>query len=230
MNKLLIKNSVGRGITLNELIRQANKLLENCGFQYAFCGGWAIDLFIGEETRKHGDIDILAYWPERNTIIQYMQSLGFHVYEMLGNGKAHQITDIRDQIKSKRNIFCCTQDCELVRLLATDKTDVYFIDFKHIGQTKLNFIEFLFNDKDDTALLYARNHAIKLALTDAVLYKDHLPYLAPEMCLLYKSTDTEREGYQSDYENAVANMNQRQRRWLNDALAIMYPQGHKWSL
>ena len=72
--------------------------------------------------------------------------------------------------------------------------------------------------------------SIKLALTDAVLYKDHLPYLAPEMCLLYKSTDTEREGYQSDYENAVANMNQRQRRWLNDALAIMYPQGHKWNL
>ena len=90
---------------MNDLIRQANKLLQNHGFEYAFCGGWAIDLFIGTETRKHGDIDILAYWQERDTLIEYMQSLGFSVYEMLGGGKAHHITDINYQIKSKRNIF-----------------------------------------------------------------------------------------------------------------------------
>lgn len=217
-------------IALKNLIKQANKLLKNCGFEYAFCGGWAIDLFIGAETRKHGDIDILAYWPERDTIIQYMQSLGFRVYEMLGGGKAHHITDIHNQIKSKRNIFCCTQDCELVCLSATDEAGIYFIDFKQIGQTKLNFFEFLFNDKDDTALLYARNHAVKQVLSDAILYNGSLPYLSPEMCLLYKSTDTEREGYQSDYDNAMANMNQRQRHWLDDALTIMYPEGHKWRL
>ena len=44
---------------LNNLIKQANELLKNCGIGYAFWGGWAIDLFIGAETRKHGDIDIL---------------------------------------------------------------------------------------------------------------------------------------------------------------------------
>ena len=215
---------------MNNLIRQANKLLKNCGFEYAFCGGWAIDLFIGAETRKHGDIDILVYWPERDTIIQHMQSLGFQVYEMIGGGKAHHITDIHNQIKCKRNIFCCTQDCELVCLSPTDEADIYFVNFKHIGQTKLNFVEFLFNDKDDTDLLYARNSAVKQALSDAILYNGSLPYLSPEMCLLYKSTDTEREGYQSDYDNAMANMNQRQRRWLDDALTIMYPEGHKWRL
>lgn len=216
------------GDILNDLIRQANKLLQNHGFEYAFCGGWAIDLFIGTETRKHGDIDILAYWQERDTLIEYMQSLGFSVYEMLGGGKAHHITDINYQIKSKRNIFCCTPDCELVCLSKTDETDIYFIDFKHIGQTKLNFIEFLFNTGDNTSLFYARNHDIKLALSDAILYNDSLPYLAPEMCLLYKSTDTEREGYQSDYDNACLKMNQRQKRWLDEALTVMYPEGHKW--
>ena len=94
----------------------------------------------------------------------------------------------------------------------------------------MNFAEFLFNDKDDTDLLYARNGAVRQALSDAILYNDNLPYLSPEMCLLYKSTDTEREGYQNDYDNAIANMNQRQRRWLDDALTIMYPEGHKWIL
>ena len=213
---------------LNELIRRADTLLQNQGFAYAFCGGWAIDLFIGAETRKHGDIDILAYWPERDTIIQRMQSLGFQVYEMLGGGKVHHITDIRHQSKMKRNIFCCTQDCELVHLFETDEADTYFLDFQHTGQTKLNYIEFLFNDKEDADLLYARNPAVRLPLSDAILYRDHLPYLAPEMCLLYKSTDTEREGYQSDYDHAVARMSQCQKHWLDRALTVMYPEGHKW--
>lgn len=217
-------------IVLDNLIIQANELLQNGGFEYAFCGGWAIDLFIGAETRKHSDIDILAYWPDRDTIIQYMQSLGFQVYEMIGGGKARYITGIHNQIKSKRNIFCCTQGCELVCPSATDETGIYFINFNHIGQTKLNFFEFLFNDKDDTDLLYARNHAVKLALSDAILYSGSLPYLSPEMCLLYKSTDTEKNGYQSDYDNAMKCMNQRQKSWLDDALTVMYPEGHEWRL
>lgn len=147
---------------------------------------------------------------------------------MLGGGKAHHIANIQDQIKCKRNIFCFTQDCELVCLSETNEADIYSVDFRHIGQTKLNFIEFLFNDKDDTDLLYARNHDVKQALSDAFLFRNGLPYLSPEMCLLYKSTDIERAGYQSDYENAMSYMSQRQKRWLEDALAFMYPEGHKW--
>lgn len=34
---------------MNQLIRQANELLQNQGLEYAFCGGWAIDLFLGKE-------------------------------------------------------------------------------------------------------------------------------------------------------------------------------------
>lgn len=213
---------------MNQLIRRANELLQNQGFEYAFCGGWAIDLFLGKETRKHGDIDILAYWTERDTIIQYMQSLGFQVYEMLGGGKAHHVTDIQDQLKCKRNIFCFTQDCELVCLSEANKQGIHSVDFKHIGQKKLNFIEFLFNDKDDANLFYARNHDVRLALSDAFLVRDGLPYLAPEMCLLYKSTDIDREGYQSDFDNAILHMDQRQKHWLEDALEMLYPEGHKW--
>ncbi len=69
---------------MEQLIRQANELLKNQGFEYAFCGGWAIDLFLGKETRTHGDIDILAYWPERDKIIEWAWSQEFLVYEMLG--------------------------------------------------------------------------------------------------------------------------------------------------
>jgi hypothetical protein len=215
---------------MNKLIDEAVQLLKGQNFEFAICGGFAIDLFLGYESRKHGDIDVMAYWNDRNSIILYMQSKGYHVYEMLGGGLAHHITDINNQLYKKRNIFCSTNDCELVELTPTDETDIYKIDFFHIGQTNLNFIEFLFNNKDEKSFLYARNHNIKRELNKAILHHNETSYLAPELLLLYKSTDAEREGYQQDFELAFSKMNDYQKEWLNNSLRIMYPNGHIWIL
>ena len=51
------------------------------------------------------------------------------------------------------------------------------------------------------------NQAVKRKLEDTILFNNGIPYLAPEICLLYKSTDTEREGYQQDYDLAMKKMN-----------------------
>lgn len=115
-----------------------------------------------------------------------------------------------------------------MHLFPTSEKDVYIMDFDHIGQTKLNFIEFLFDEKSDTEFLYKRNHNIRLALDKAILFADGIPFLAPEVCLLYKSTDVQREGYQQDYEKAAEKMSEEQRLWLNTSLIAMYPDGHKW--
>ena len=213
---------------MNLLLKEAVELLDGQNFEYAICGGFAVDLFLGYESRKHGDIDILAYWNDRNAIILYMQSKGYEVYEMLGGGKAHHITDINVQKYEKRNIFCMMKDCELVHLYPTDEQEIYDIEFIHIGQTKLNFIEFLFNHKDETYFLYARNKEIKRELNKAILYENGTRYLAPELLLLYKSTDTERDGYQQDFELSISKMSQEQKQWLNSSLKIMNPDGHKW--
>ena len=214
---------------MNCLIEQANNMLYSQSFDYAFCGGLAIDLFLGYETRVHSDIDIHAYWEDRNNIILFMQANGFEVYEMLGGGKAFHITDINNQKCFKRNIFCIKNNCELVNLTLTDDEDIYIVDFDHIGQTKLNYIEFLFNRKNATDFLYARDENVKRSLNKAILYKENIPYLAPEVCLLYKSTDTERNGYQQDFDLAIAKMDFDQKEWLENSLDIMFPNGHKWS-
>lgn len=215
---------------MNNILYNAVQLLEGQDFEYAICGGLAIDLFLGYESRKHGDIDILAYWKDRNTIIQYMNEKGYYVYEMLGGGMVHHITDINYQLYEKRNIFCSTDDCELFHLTSTEDKDIYYMEFLHIRQTRLNYIEFLFNHKEEEYFLYARNKEIKRELEKAILQVNGIPYLAPELLLLYKSTDTERDGYQQDYELTYAKMNQEQREWLKNSLKHMYPEGHKWGV
>lgn len=213
---------------MNDLITKANVLLRKGNFDYAFCGGFAIELFLDKEIRGHGDIDVSAFWSDRNEIIVFMQSIGWQVYEMCGGGIAHHITDVADQMRIKRNIFCFSQGCDLVKLTPQHENEMYTLDFDSRGQKKLDFIEFLFNDKDNTNFLYARNKEISLALSDAILFRDDIPYLTPELVLLYKSTDTEREGYQLDYDYATARMNERQKAWLANALQREYPQGHVW--
>ena len=107
--------------TLNNLIIEANELLKEGGFEYAFCGGQAIDLFLGYESRTHGDIDVCTFWNDRDIVIQYMQSLGFKVFEMLGGGRAHYISDVSEQYRVKRNIICFTDSCPLVKTYPLDK-------------------------------------------------------------------------------------------------------------
>jgi hypothetical protein len=213
---------------MNSLITEANHLLKKGLFDYSFCGGYAIELFLCKEIRRHGDIDISAYRSERDKIILFMQSLNWNVHEMCGNGITHHITDINYQIKAKRNIFCFKDNCELISLTPLDEPDMFHLDFDGRGQTKLNFIEFLFNDKTEEDFIYARNKHITLPLDKAVLYNDDIPYLAPELVLLYKSTDIEREGYQLDYDCVIEKMNNEQRDWLKNALSIMNPEGHLW--
>lgn len=213
---------------MNQLIIEANDLLKNGGFEYAFCGGQAVDLFLGYDSRTHGDIDVCAFWNERDKIILYMQSRGFQVYEMLGGGRAHRITDVSNQIYEKRNIFCFKEGCPLVKLYPLDENDCCWMEFFHVGQTELNFIEFLFNDRSDADFEYARDREVKRELDKAMLSHNGVPYMSPELCLLYKSTDIEREGYQQDFELAYKAMNGEQREWLKNALTRLYPEGHKW--
>jgi len=215
-------------ISVNNLILKADQFLKNGGFEYTFCGGFAIELFLNRSIRKHGDIDISVFWNDRNKIILYMQSLGWQVYEMYSGGIAHHITDIKNQIKAKRNIFCFKDGCELVRLIAQSDKDMYYLDFNHREQKELNFIEYLFNNNSVNSFLYARNEDISLPLSKAILSQSEIPYLAPELVLLYKSTETEREGYQLDYNSAMAEMNTEQKLWLQAALKTMNPSGHKW--
>ena len=185
-------------------------------------------MFLNRSIRNHGDIDVSAFWGDRDKIILYMQSLGWQVFEICGGGTAHYITDIKNQIKAKRNIFCFKDSCSLVKLSRQSETDMYYLDFDHSGQTKLDFIEFLFNNRNADSFIYARNEDITLPLPKAIMARNGMPYLAPELILLYKSTDIEREGYQLDYDSAIVTMSSEQKDWLQTALKVMNPSGHKW--
>jgi hypothetical protein len=212
---------------MNQLILECNELLKSNGFDYAFCGGHALDIHIGKITRSHGDIDLSAYWEDRNKIISFMQSQGWIVYEAMGGGKIHLITDTDDQKLIKLNIFCVKEDCPFFHVELIEN-NIYRCEIDHKEQKHLDYIEFLFNKRTDDEFIYSRNNEILRGFDKAILNKDCISYFAPELVLLYKSTDLMREENRQDFDLFASLLNDESREWLHNALSTAFPDGHEW--
>lgn len=212
---------------MQQLVKNAAALLAQAPFTWAICGRQAADLFLGRETRVHSDIDILAFLDERNTVIDWCIAGGWKVYEMLGGGKCHRLTRSGDSVGEK-NIFAAQESCPLFKLYPTEEPNVFGLEFFHTGQQKLDFVEFLFDTRENDSFCYRRNPALSRPLEQSLLRQEGVLYLAPEWVCLYKSTDTERPGYKQDFRLLWEAMSEDARAWLAVALRTQFPEGHPW--
>ena len=211
----------------NNLIIQLSTFMQETGLDYALCGGYAIDLFIGKKTRPHKDIDVVIFQEDRDKIIQFMLNNGWDVYEPCGTDYLHKINIVSDQIRNRSNIWCVLPDNPHYKFTEHEK-DMYAVECDNSEQTELDYIEFLFNTRKNDTFLYARNHDIQMGLDKAILKSEDIPYLAPEIVLLYKSTDANNPEYHLDFINSSMKMTKYQLKWLMKSLSIMFPNGHKW--
>jgi hypothetical protein len=212
---------------MNKLVLECYDMLSGCEFDYAFCGGHAMDIHLGQTTRPHGDIDLSAWWEDRNKIISFMQSQDWIVYEAMGGGKIHLITNTDDQKLIKLNIFCVKGGCSFFHAELIEN-DVYQCEIDHAEQKNLDYIEFLFHKRDADNFMYSRKSEIRRELVKAILHKGDLSYFAPELVLLYKSTDLLREENRQDFEMMLSHLKDESKEWLQRALITVFPDGHEW--
>jgi hypothetical protein len=75
--------------------------------------------------------------------------------------------------------------------------------------------------------LFRRDHRIRRPLAAAFLSDAKLPYLAPEIVLLYKSKAPEARD-DADLVSALPHLSPERRAWLRQALEHSRP-GHPWT-
>lgn len=222
-----------------ELINQFKDFFEPNGIEWAVCGGGAIDLFVGRKTRNHKDLDIAALWENREKIIDYMIDKNWQVFEPDG-GKLRRITTTENDLRTSDNIWCLSEN-NINYSVRHLYDDYYDIACNTDNQINLDFVEFLFNRVKGGQYEYKRNTSIKLAAKNAVLTnKNNIPFLAPELILLYKSTfikyleTTETsliktiKDYEHDFDVTIDLMTSEQIIWLSHALKVCYLNGHEW--
>lgn len=165
--------------------------------------GWALDLFLGQPSRCHHDVDVVIDRSDQLLLQQHMTDRGWQFVTPLDGRLEPWPRHMR---------------LELPRHQAHAHRDGAFIDF-------------LFTNMVNGVWRYRREPSILQSLERVALQTpDGLPFLAPEVVLLFKSKNTgplDRSKDQIDFERVYPHLAAPQRTWLRWALLVTAPQ-HPW--
>ncbi len=154
---------------------------------WAVAGGWALDLFLGCRTREHADLD-LAIWRADQERLQ----------AALARGWACEVVDNATLRPWHAGEWLSLPIHEIhARPVSGDQPP----------------LELLLNERDDTAWIYRRNPKVRRELDRAILVRNGIPFLAPEIVLLYKSK-VPRPTDEADFRVALPALTTEQRDWL----------------
>jgi hypothetical protein len=178
-------------------------LMVNFPYSWFFCGGWAIDLFLGKTMREHKDVDIGIFRSDQLEVQAYLLARGWEL------AVAHD--------------GVLTPWSQGIWL----ELPIHTIWCRNLDYVP-SFLEVLLNEGDTAQFRFRRNLVLTRSGTDAVLYTvEGLPYLAPEIALLYKSAHVDLVDNQHDFDHALPYLATEQRAWLRQGLCTLYEQ-HPW--
>lgn len=148
-----------RTVMLQEL-RAAIDAMRHYDAPWAIAGGWAIDLFLGRRTRQHADVDIAILRSDQRLLWTAMQPRAAEYVEEGVVRAWHQDTWLALPIHELYVTTAAGDRCEI-----------------------------LLNEHDTATgeWVYRRDARVRRAMSRAIRYAQQVPFLAPEIVLLYKS-------------------------------------------
>lgn len=184
------------------LPQQAAMLLDPTGIPWWIAGGWAIDLFLGRATRDHADMDIAV--PRAYQADLARAFAGWDIQVAMCGTLARW--DAGDWLEGGPRHQLWARP--------------------HPGAPWT--LEFLLEEGSETHWHYRRNAGVTLPWPDfGRRDADGIPFVAPEVALLYKSTDPDSCKNAGDFAAALPCLPEGRKCWLAAALDLVHP-GHGW--
>jgi len=224
---------------MNKLITEGNKLFKNCGFSYYVCGGFALELFAGKTLRKHSDLDISVFDENKKDVVTLLQNNDWNIYKRVFEpGSMGGLTPIANANDSKldeiRIIWAIKPGTHLAPKLREGETDFYDFEILAAEQTDFNFIEIVLDHNDGSNFICGKEKNITRNLDKAILYKDDVPYMAPELVLFLKSPqvyfthELHKDKTPDDFRIILPLLPAESKQWFITALDKTYPDGYDW--
>jgi hypothetical protein len=228
-----------------KIISECNDFLKDCGLTYAFCGGYALELFLNKKLRSHSDVDIIVFEENKNCIVDFVLKKNWNVYEhkadwidnKIANNYLRLIINSNDEkILQLFSVWAIKPDCSFFKIEPKSSEDNTF-DYEIVNKEQLNFdfLEIIFNKQKDGKFIVdsftSQNKDITREPDKAILYNDGIPYLAPEIILFiishpaYLKSDYHREKNQIDFNSTIPFLPKSSKDWLINALETAYPEG-----
>jgi len=175
------------------MLRETGELMRAYPRPWWIAGGWAIDLYLGHQSRPHQDVDIAVLRRDQHVLRRHLQ---FWHFTKMVNG-----------------VSAAWPDLERLEL------PLHEIHAENGAQR----LEFLLNEAAGDNWLYRRNSAISAPVKRITRRSANgIPYLGPEVVLLYKAKSP-RVRDRADFGNVLPKLEPDAKGWLVNALQICHP-------
>jgi hypothetical protein len=183
-------------------VSEALQIFRGAGIQWWIAGGWALDLYLGKQTRPHEDTDILILRKDQLAIQEHLRD--WQLFKTHQPGLA--LWSMNEYLCSPVNSVWARRD---------DGSPWAF--------------EIMLMETDGDDWIYRRQPSIRGSLAALGMRSEEgIPYLAPEIQLLYKC----RQGYRpkdlQDAKAIIPYLSAERREWLLKCLQLQFPDGHEW--
>lgn len=168
-------------------------------FEWHVSGGWALDLFLEKVKRAHHDVDLIIPRRSQLDLQKYLTERGWRL-----------VTPFEKRLESWPSYMRLEMSRHQVHAFRYEK-----------------FIDLLLTDMEDVWRYRREPSILRTKEKMSLISQSGIPYLAPELVLLFKSKNTsnrERTKDQPDFEKTLPHLEPERRAWLYWALMATSPE------
>lgn len=183
-----------------EILTRVGELMAAYPRPWLLCGGWAVDAWLGRQTRDHLDVDIAVFQDDLQVLFEYLA--GWHVV-----GHDPHVPDDTKELWNGRHL-------DLPGHI-------------HANTAAMNGIELDIQVNERAGADWVLGPGLTTPLVTDATAAWRLPTVAPEVILFYKSgmgPEPSRDRDEQDFHALAASLTAAQRSWLRKAL----PGAHPW--
>lgn len=179
--------------------QQAAERLAGVGIDWCVVGGWAIDLWLGRETRPHDDLEIAILRDDFATLRDHLSGFRLHG---VGDGEVRALASDA--------------------LPAVDKHQNWVLD-PVANEWRMDI---MLEPGDAQTWVFRRDASIVAPRNRMIGQRDGVRFLNPEGALLYKAKAA-RPKDAADFTACLPHLDAAARSWLCESLARVHPE-HPW--
>jgi GrpB-like predicted nucleotidyltransferase (UPF0157 family) len=183
-------------------VLEVAKIMASYRGEWMISSGWGLDLWLGESSRSHHDVDIVVWRDQQAELKRFLLENGWDAQVVVEGGKYKPWTQVDNHL-----------ELPISQVHARKRSG----DAHDLRSTQ--FLDFLISERTSTGWWWRGDQNITAPLENIRLESSlGIPILAPEVSLFFKARASMREKDELDFGHALPKLEAVQRDWLKRSL------------
>jgi Aminoglycoside-2''-adenylyltransferase len=191
------------------------------------CGGWAVDSWLGRQTREHGDLDITVFHDDQRALFDHLSGWNLIAHDPNVAGATTEPWDGR-RLDLPAHIHARPGGDQNLEALKT------WVSTPGSQSRDGLDLEIIINERKGNDWVLAPDPSIALPLDRSIRQSPvGVPTAVPEVLMFYKATAYRgdprypRRHDEADFRALVPALGEEQREWLREAISLV-ASDHPW--